>query len=215
MVGKAPILLTINSSVWQTALAAMQLCGLTEEQALEVGSKNAQAVCRNWLAGGPLANRLALQRCLQLTAGQVYMRHAGYAACSSAERLAGRLLFLQQHGLLHLLVAEKEELLKQWRRQHGFRADRRAAGEPPLLSLGDVTRPDAHFASLAAVQAAGGLSALQAFAAGLESNPAWAELQAAAAAEGAQLLAQLPPWLQGQWRARPGAQRQHGRLAAV
>ncbi|KAL4436520.1 hypothetical protein ABPG75_003659 [Micractinium tetrahymenae] len=82
----------------------------------------------------------------QLTAGQVYERHAGYVAGKSAKRLAGRLLFLQHHGLLHLLVEEKE----------------------------------------------GGLSALQAFTAQLEASPAWQELQAAAQAERARLVALLP-----------------------
>ncbi|KAL4426231.1 hypothetical protein ABPG77_009846 [Micractinium sp. CCAP 211/92] len=212
MVGKAPQLLTIDSSVWQTALAVTQLCGLTEQQAMEVASNNALVLCCNWLAVGPLANRLALQRCLQLTAGQVYLRHAGYATFSSAERLAGRLLFLQQHGLLHLLVAGKDKVVQQRRRQHGFRA----AGEQPLISLGDVsTLSDIRYASLPAVQAAGGLPALQAFTAGLESNPAWVELQAAAAQEGAQLLAQLPPWLQLQWQARPGALQQRRRMAVA
>ncbi len=194
MVGKTPALLGINSSVWQTALAVMQLCGLNETQAIDVASSNVFMLCCDWLAAGPLANRLALQRCLQLTAGQVYERHAVYAALCSANRLTARLLFLQQHGLLHLLVPRKQELLQQWRRQHGFRAGRPAEGEPPLISLGDIhQRTDSQFASLAAVQAAGGLPALQAFTAGLESNPAWQEMQAEAAAEQARLLALLPP----------------------
>ncbi|KAL4426242.1 hypothetical protein ABPG77_009857 [Micractinium sp. CCAP 211/92] len=216
LVGNTPKLLAVHSSVWQTALVVMQLSGMSEKQAMEVASKNAQAVYHNWLAVGPLANRLALQRCLQLTAGQVYMRHAGYVACSSAKRLAGRLLFLKQHGLHNLLGAEKVELLQQWRRQHSFRADRPAAGEPPLVSLRNICiLNDSQFAGLPAVQAAGGLPALQAFTAGLQSKPAWVELQAAAAAEGGQLSVQLPPWLQRQWWARPGARRQRGRMAVV
>ncbi|KAL4426263.1 hypothetical protein ABPG77_009878 [Micractinium sp. CCAP 211/92] len=194
MVSTAPILLGIDSSVWQTALSVMQLCGLTEEQAMQVARNDAQVLCHNWLAVRLLANRLALQRCLQLTAGQVYMRHAGYAADHSAERLAGRLLFLQHHGLLRLLVAEKKELLQQWRHQHGLRAGRLAPGEPSFISLRDVCRlKDSQFASLPAVQAAGGLPALQAFLAELDCNPAWQELQAAAAAEQARLLALVPP----------------------
>ncbi|KAL4426219.1 hypothetical protein ABPG77_009834 [Micractinium sp. CCAP 211/92] len=194
MVDKAPQLLAVDSSVWQKAQAVMQLSGLTEKQAMEVASKTAQVLHCNWLGVGPLANRLALQRCLQLTAGQVYLRHARYIADRSAKRLAGRLLFLQQHGLLHLLVAEKKELLQLWRRQHGFRADRRAPGEPPLISLDDVCiLGDSRFASMPAVQEASGLPTLQAFLARLESNPAWQELQAAAEAEQARLLALLPP----------------------
>ncbi len=215
LVSVAPNLLGVDSSVWQTALAVMQLSGLTEEQAIQVARNDAKVLYRNWLAVGPLANRLAVQRCMQLTAGQVYMRHAGYVARCSAKRLVGRLLFLQQRGLQHLLEAEKRKLLQQWRSQHGFWTARRAAGEPPLISLRDVTRSDALFASLPAVQAAGGLPTLQAFIAELESNPAWQDLQAAAAAEGAQLGAQLPPRLQRQWHARPGARQRQGRMAAV
>ncbi|KAL4426227.1 hypothetical protein ABPG77_009842 [Micractinium sp. CCAP 211/92] len=81
---------------------------------------------------------------MQLTAGPVYCRHAGYAGACSANRLAGRLLFLQHYGLLHL-------------------------------------------------QAAGGLPALQTILEGLECNPAWQELRAAASTEQARLRALLPP----------------------
>ncbi|KAL4426220.1 hypothetical protein ABPG77_009835 [Micractinium sp. CCAP 211/92] len=163
MVGTKPGLLTVDSSVWQTALAVMQLCGLTEKQAMGVARNNADVLRCNWLAAGPLSNRLALERCMQLTAGQVYERHTGYLAGRSTKRLAGRLLFLQHHGLL-------------------------------LVGLRDIcVLNDAQFASLPPVQAAGGLPALQAFLEGLESNPAWRELQAAAVAEQARLQALLPP----------------------
>ncbi|KAL4436533.1 hypothetical protein ABPG75_003672 [Micractinium tetrahymenae] len=194
MVGKAPDLLAINSCVWQTALAVMQLCGLAQTEALEVASSNPQALCVDWLAADKLVNRLVLQRCLPggPSAGQVYERHAGHVAGKSAERLAGRLLFLQHHGLLHLLVENKGEARREWRRLHGFRADRRAAGEPAFISLSDLSKPDAHLASLPAVQAAGGLPALQAFMAELKFSPAWLELEAAAEAERARLLGLLP-----------------------
>ena len=196
MVGKAPSLLGVDSSVWQTALAVMQLCGMTEKQAMQAASNNSGVLRFNWLAVPPLANRLALQRCLQLTAGQVYERHAWYTVGCSDKRLTGRVLFLQQHSLPHLLVAKKPEALQQWRRQHGFRANRRASGEPPLISLSNVcTLSDTEFVSLPAAQAADGLPALRAFAAGLESNPAWRELQAEAAAEQSRLLELLPPGL--------------------
>ena len=78
MVGKSPNLLAVDSSVRQTALAVMQLCGPTEKQAMQVASNNPDVLQLDWLAVPPLANRLALQRCLQLTAGQVYERLAAY-----------------------------------------------------------------------------------------------------------------------------------------
>ncbi|KAL4436525.1 hypothetical protein ABPG75_003664 [Micractinium tetrahymenae] len=195
MVGIAPSLLAIDTSVWQTALAVMQLCGLTQAEALKVGRNNAKVLINDWLATDRLVNQLALQRCLPggLSAAQVYERHAGYVASHSAEWLAGRLLFLQQHGLLHLLVPQKKELLQEWRQENGFRADMRPPGEPPLISLRDVGKlTGARFASLPAVQAAGGLSALRAFQRGLKSSSAWLELQAAAAEEQARLLPLLP-----------------------
>ncbi|KAL4436528.1 hypothetical protein ABPG75_003667 [Micractinium tetrahymenae] len=172
----------------------MQLCGVPLQEALKAARMNVNALTKNWVAPGRLVNRLALQHCLPggLTAGQVYQSHAGYIANTSKERLVGRLLFLQHHGLLHLLVASKRE----WRWQRSLPAHRPAPGEPPLISLRDVSRPDEWFTSLPAVQAAGGPPALQAFTAGLKSSPAWQELHVAAEAEQARLLALLPEELQ-------------------
>ncbi|KAL4436519.1 hypothetical protein ABPG75_003658 [Micractinium tetrahymenae] len=191
MVEASPLLLTVDSPVWQTALAVIRLCGLTRADATVVARRTPLSLCCDWLALDRLVNRLALQRYLPggLTAGQVYERHTSYVVGPSAERMAGRLLFLQHHGLLHLLVTDKTE----WRRQRGFRANRRAPGEPPLISLADVsTLTDVQFASLPAVADAGSVPALQAFMAGLAANPAWLELHAAAEAEVARLLALLP-----------------------
>ncbi|KAL4436538.1 hypothetical protein ABPG75_003677 [Micractinium tetrahymenae] len=197
MLDVAPILLTVDSRVWQTALAVMELCGLAQDTILLVVQSNPAMLDVIWLEPRRLASRLLLERCLQLTAGQVYERHAGYVAKTGTERVAVRLLFLQKNNLLPWLVAEKEELLKDWRRQRGFRAARPAPGEPPLISLRDVgKRTDAQFASLPAVQAAGGLPALQAFQAGLATKPDYRALQAEAEAEAAQLMAQLPEELQ-------------------
>ncbi|KAL4436521.1 hypothetical protein ABPG75_003660 [Micractinium tetrahymenae] len=197
MVGKAPILFAVDISVWQTALTVMALCGLTRQAVLKAAHSNANVLRFNWLAAERLVNRLALQRCLPggLSAGQVYERHAGYLAGTSAEKLAGRLLFLQHHGLLHLLVEKKGPARRQWRRQRGLPANRRAPGEPPLISLHDVSRPDARFASLPVVDEAGGLPALRAFQRGLKSSSAWLELQAAAEAEQVRLLPLLPEHL--------------------
>ncbi|KAL4436526.1 hypothetical protein ABPG75_003665 [Micractinium tetrahymenae] len=195
MVSRTPRLLTINTSVWQTALAVMQLCGLTRDDVLKAAHLNPSVLCSDWLALGSLVNRLALQRCLPggLSAGQVYKEHASYSVMFAAKRLAGRLLFLRQHVLLHLLVAEKKGPQQNWRQQHGYRADRRAPGEPPFVSLCDANGlTDVQFASLPAVQAAGGLPVLQAFVSGLDANPGWQELQAAAAVEQARLLMLVP-----------------------
>lgn len=114
----------------------------------------------------------------------------------SVQRMAGRLLFLQHHCLLHLLVANKHEWRQEWQKQHGLLATRRAPGEPQLISLADIaTLPDAQFASLPAVASGGGQPALRAFIAELQSNTACQELQAAAAAERARLVALLPKQL--------------------
>ncbi|KAL4436542.1 hypothetical protein ABPG75_003681 [Micractinium tetrahymenae] len=162
MVGKAPGLLAVNSSVWQRALAVMELCGLTRKAALEVVRTNPDVLAYDWLGPSRLANRLAMERCLRLSAGQAYEQHAGYITKHGAKRVAGRLLFMQHHGLLDRLVTQKNGA-KQEQQQ----------GEP-VTSLRNVCKlPDAQFASLPAVAAAGGLPALRAFQAGLEANPAW------------------------------------------
>ncbi|KAL4436512.1 hypothetical protein ABPG75_003651 [Micractinium tetrahymenae] len=195
----------------------MQLCGLPRKALLKVARSNPRELCTDWLVIDKLVNRLVLQRCLPggLSAGQVYEKHARYAAHISAERLAGRLLFLQHHGLLHLLVEKKGPARQQWRRQRGMPANRRAPGEPPFISLSDVgTLSDAQFASLLAVKPAGGLAALQAFIAGPEASPGWLELHAVAQTEQAQLLALLPKDLRQAAEARQQRGRQ-GRKPAV
>jgi hypothetical protein len=71
--------------------------------------KNIQVLAYNWLKPGLLANMLALQRflpkeqwCGGLTAAEVVERYASY--CCKGQRPAIRLLWLEQLGLMHLVV---------------------------------------------------------------------------------------------------------------
>ncbi|KAL4436543.1 hypothetical protein ABPG75_003682 [Micractinium tetrahymenae] len=199
IVESAPNVLGINSSVWQTNVEVMVICGVLRTSALAVARATRDALRKNLLSTDKLANLLVMQRCLPggLTAGQVYEQHASYIVGYTAKRVAGRLLFIQHHSLQPLLVEKKRPARQQWRRQHGLPAGRPAPAEPQFISLCDVcTLPDAKFASLPAVQAAGGLPALRAFMAGLEANAGYRALQAEAEADGAHLQAQLPDDLQ-------------------
>ncbi|KAL4425991.1 hypothetical protein ABPG75_010007 [Micractinium tetrahymenae] len=189
MVDAAPRLLCIGSSVCRIALAVMQLHGVADVAA--VMQNNSHAATKNWLAVPRLMNRLALQRSMRLSAAEVYEQHAGYMSTYSAERLAGRLRFLEGAGLLEqqLLVPDKKQALQAWEREHS----QSGKAQPAYISVREVcVLPDAQFASLPAVRAAGGLPALRGFEAGLKSSPGWLELQAAAEAKRAQLMPQLP-----------------------
>ena len=60
----------------------------------------------------------------------VYEQFGSYVANSAAEKLAGRLLYLEQRGLLHLLVADKQAAKAAWREKawpasHQKESDRR------------------------------------------------------------------------------------------
>ena len=134
-----------------------------------------------------MASLLALQRGLGLASpGAVLMQQglAGYVATSAPERLAGRLLFFEHAGRLPLLVASKEE----WRRDRGLPPRKRLPGEPPLVNVRAVTRPDSEFCAAAGVSQA----ALDAFMAGLPSYQPYRQLLAEAAAWGKQLAAEHP-----------------------
>ena len=172
----------------------MRLCGVTDPAAVALNYP--QMLCVDWLAPGRLANRLALQRCLGLSAAGVYERFGGYVATTSAERLAGRLLYLEQRGLLHLLAADKKAARRAWRQERGLPANEEATGEPAFISVFDCTRSDEHFKGKLPDSGAADFAA---FKAGLLDSPAWRQLWAEAEAEAAQLNAQLEPQL------RPGA----------
>ena len=105
-VDMVPGLLAVNTVVWQRWLAVMQLCGVADPVALAF--TNAQVLGQDCLAPGRLANRLALQHCMGLSAGDVYVQYGSYVAQCAAKKQAGRLLFLEQRGLLHLLVADRK-----------------------------------------------------------------------------------------------------------
>ncbi|KAL4425978.1 hypothetical protein ABPG75_009994 [Micractinium tetrahymenae] len=211
MVDAAPGLLCIRSFVWRIALAAMRLHGVADVAA--VMQNNGNAATKNWLAVPRLMNRLALQHSLQLSPAQVYEQHAGYMANTGAERLIARLRFLEHSGMpLQQLLLQGEQAVQARQQECGLPLIGEAEGEPKAISLRDLcVLPDAQFASLPAVQAAGGLPVLRAFQAALKSAPGWLELQAAAEVEQAQLLPQLPASLRLAAEERQQRGRRHGR----
>ena len=134
---------------------------------------------------------------MRLSAAGVYERYGGYVVRCGAKKLAGRLLFLEDRGLAHLLVADKQAAKKAWRLQRGLPANRSAPGEPTFITVGDCAiLPDAKFTSLLPDGAAADFPA---FMARLQELPVWQQLCAEAEVEAERLTAQLPPEL------RPGA----------
>jgi len=111
LVSREPHLLGVSTSVWRTALEVAQVIGVATPAGLM--HRNPQVFSRSWLSPVRLANRLALERCLGWTPAAVYKRYAGYVATMGSGRLAGRLLFLEQQGLLPLLVADKQQAKEQ------------------------------------------------------------------------------------------------------
>ena len=205
-----PELLHVDTATWQRALAVWRLLGVADPPALAL--RNTRSLTLNWLAADRLASLVALQQLLpwQPSAADAVQCCGCYIVSSAPPRLIGRLLFVQQEGVLPLLVADKAAVQREWRRQHGLPANRRAAGEPPLISLCDTaTLSDAKFyALLAAVETAqvgsgsGGESGsmtveqrYHAFMAQLPQLPAYQWLLAEGAAESERLAALLPPEL--------------------
>ena len=202
MVNAAPGLLPVPPSLWRRNLAVMRLCGVADPHA--VSRNRANVLTLNWLNPALLANLLALQRCMpgHPTAAQVIHSWASYVATVSIQRLAARLLFLDHLGLQPLLVASKGPARREWRRQRGLPASRRAAGEPAFISVKDVSRAaDADFAGMvaaAATQQSGqpvSSSSIAAFQASLPQNAAWQRLWAEAEEMSQELRGQLPPQL--------------------
>lgn len=161
-----------------------------------------------WLNPSLLANLLALQQCMpgHLSAAQAIDSWASCVTGRSAQRLVGRLLFLEQLGLLLRLVPNKRLLLEEWRRQQGLPPNRRAAGEPAFISVTDVSRATAaDFADVVAaaatqqhsepVSSSSIATGVAAFQAGLLQLPAYQRLWAEAETMVQELRRQLPPLL--------------------
>jgi hypothetical protein len=182
-------------------MAVLRLCGVADP--LAVALNNVLMLCYDWLTPGRLISQLALQRCMRLSASGVYTQFAGYVAHYPAEKLAGRLLYLEHRSLQQLLVADKRVARQAWRLELGLPVNKRAAGEPAIISIGDVAAStDQQFSSLPQLPGAADLAAFQE---GLLDLPAWRQLAAEAEAEVALLRSQLPSELQpgaGQRRSR-------------
>jgi hypothetical protein len=206
MVGNAPQLLAIDLIVWRLAVAVWRLCGVSDP--LAVVRNNPQVLLVDWLNPSRLANLLALQRLLpwEPSAAQVIERYGCYVAGPAAERLAGRLLYLEQLGLLQLLVADKRAARQEWLQSlQRLSAGKQAAGQPAFISVYDVARTStAQFAGLVHDAEArlsedselvGSSPSFDEFSKGLKQLPAWQRLWADAEAAVAELKQQLPPEL--------------------
>ena len=204
-------LLKVDTANWQRALAVWRLLGVADPAAL--GLRSTRSLTLNWLAPDRLASLVALQRLLpwQPSPADAVQQFSGYVANYAPPRLMGRLLFLQQEGVLPLLVANKAAAKRQWRQERSLRAGQEAE-QPLLLSLNDaVNLKDADFHALPAfVQSeaqpeqpgsshtSSGTSVstvaerYKSFMAQLPQLPAYQQLLAEGLAESRQLAAVLP-----------------------
>jgi hypothetical protein len=152
----------------------------------------------DWLRLSIQANLLALRRYLpwQPSAVEVIERFASYFSRRAAEQLAGRMLFLEQAGLLPLLVVDKRIARQEWRQQRGLPVNKKTGGEPLFISVRNVAvlSDTAFEQQLEQLGAHNGSWA--AFRGSLEQLPAWQQLAAAAGAEAARLQRLLPLELQ-------------------
>lgn len=165
MVEAQPLLLTEQlSSQLPPALlrweALLSECGMQQP----AGLLSSFAGRMNYDALDPwaLANRLAVEQCMHLSAAQVYTQFGGLlrplSSAYPAARLAGRLALLEQRGLLPLLVADKWAAHAQWLTQQGLPADCSfQPGEPQFIGLADVAhKSDNAFSELPALRGTGG-----------------------------------------------------------
>ena len=207
-------LLAVDAANWRRALAVWQLLGVAEPAAL--GLRNTRSLTLDWLAPDRLASLAALQQLLpwQPLPADAVQHCSGYVANYAPPRLMGRLLFLQQEGVLPLLVADKRTAKRQWQQQRGPAAGQ-AAEEPPFFSLPEALQlKDADFLALpaSALEAQPGrqpgssnssngtsvstvAERCHAFMSQLPQLPAYQQLLAAGAAESQRLAALLPPEL--------------------
>ncbi|KAI3427325.1 hypothetical protein D9Q98_010242 [Chlorella vulgaris] len=210
MVHVAIRVLAINTVVWRRALAVWQQCGVADPLVLACSSP--KLLGYDWLHPSRLTNLRALQRWLpwELSAAQAIECYGGYVASYAADRVAGRLLYLEQLGLLPLLVADKPAAKREWRLQQGLSGSKKAAGEPVFISVGDVADiSSARFHSLVdsalsqqqqdddgLVSSSSSCLSFEAFRKGrLLQLPAWKQLLVQAEADVAELERKLPPEL--------------------
>ncbi|KAI3427311.1 hypothetical protein D9Q98_010228 [Chlorella vulgaris] len=210
MVDVAPALLVINIVVWLRALAVWQQCGVADP--LVLASSNPTLLGYDWLHASRLANLRALQQWLpwEVSAAQVIGRYGCYVASYAADRVAGRLLYLEQLGLLPLLVADKLAAKREWQLQQGLSVSKKAAGEPVFISVGDLaTLTAAKFDSLVdsalsqqqqqdddSLGSSSSSPSFEAFRKGrMLQLPAWKQLLAQAEADVVELEGKLPPEL--------------------
>jgi hypothetical protein len=211
MVDVAPQLLAINTVVWRRALAVWQQCGVADPRA--VACSNPNLLGYDWLHRSRLANLRALQQWLpwEPSAAQVIERYGHHLATTAAGTLVGRLLYLEQLGLLPLVVADKRAAKREWRLQQGLSGSKKAAGEPLFISVRDVAAiTAAQIDSLVAsalsqqqqqddddlVSSSSNSPSFEAFRKGrLLQLPAWKQLLAQAEANVVELEGKLPPEL--------------------
>jgi hypothetical protein len=212
MVDATTQLLAINTVVWRRALAAWQQCGVADPRA--VAHSKPILLGYDWLNPSRLANLRALHQWLpwEVSAAQAIGCYGGYVAGYAADRVAGRLLYLEQLGLLPLLAANKPAAKREWRLQQGLSGIKKAAGEPVFISVSDVAiLTAARFDSLVdsalsqqqqqdddslGSSSSSSSPSFEAFRKGrLLQLPAWKQLLAQAEADMVELERTLPPEL--------------------
>jgi hypothetical protein len=209
MVDATTQLLANNTVVWRRALAVWQQCSVANPRA--VAHSSPILLGYDWLNRYRLANLRALQQWLpwELSAAQVIECYGRYLN-RSPSTLAGRLLYLEQLGLLPLLVAKKPAAKREWRLQQGLSGSKKAAGVPVFINVGDVaTLTAARFDCLVdsalsqqqqhdegLVSSSSSSPSFEAFRKGrLLQLPAWEQLLAQAEADVVELERKLPPEL--------------------
>ncbi|KAI3427317.1 hypothetical protein D9Q98_010234 [Chlorella vulgaris] len=214
MVDATPQLLAINTVVWRRALAVWQQCGVADRRA--VAKSKPILLGYDWLHRSRLANLRALQRWLpwEVSAAQAIACYGRYMV-HSPKTLAGRLLYLEQLGLLPLLVADKLAAKREWRLQQGLSGSEKAACEPVFISVSAVAiLTAARFDSLvfsalsqqrqqqggdilvSSSSSSSSPLSFEAFRKGrLLQLPAWKQLLAQAEADVVELERELPPEL--------------------
>jgi hypothetical protein len=201
----------------------MAFCGVTNCQ--QVIQYSPVILNYNWLEPRLLVNLLALKRFLPKEcskeqerssegwmAAVVIEQFASYVVGPAPERLVGRLLWLEQLGVAHLVVRDKKAARQAWREQQSLPAHEPALGQPMFISVRDITRPDAAFIRLPAVSTSGRAVAhtadsLAAFLAGLEQHPAWQQLMS----DAERLSSELADKLLAELRPSPATKQSYGR----